>query len=456
MQRQESPTTAASTPALLRATDTRERIAALDVLRGGALLGILVMNIDTFGSPEGFHDIPLDVLSWPYSSVNMALFLIKWIFFEGKMRGLFSMLFGAGVILMTDRAQRRGAGEDIADIYLRRNMLLVLFGLIHGCLIWGSDILFDYGLAALLFLYPCRKLKPKTLLITGTVLSLVVATYGAMLFNGTVDDLSLSRQAREIAAREQAGQPLTEEQKQARQAWQDRIASQRIQPADQQIAAANRGYFAGVAERLPYFLGPMFYRVHIDLIADNVSAMLIGMGLLRIGFLTGELPYGTYIWTALIGFAVSVPVYLVGLLRALASKLNFLTVETWVFGPYYLTREAGMLAITAAIVMLIKSGRLAALQRLVASVGRMALTNYLLTSLICQFVFVWGPWKLFGRLEYYQLCYVVIGVWAVNLIFSSLWLRAFEFGPMEWVWRCLTYLKAQPIRLRQQASRAAR
>ncbi len=120
------------------------------------------------------------------------------------------------------------------------------------------------------------------------------------------------------------------------------------------------------------------------------------------------------------------------------------------FGPYYITREAGSLAIAAVVMLIVKSGRFRMPQRLLAAVGRTALSNYLLTSVLCQTIFIWGPWKLFGKLEYYQLMYVVAGVWVVNLILSTMWLRSFAYGPVEWLWRSLTYAKLQPFRLKAQ------
>ena len=165
------------------ATTGRERISAIDTLRGFALLGILVLNINYFAGPEAAHDIPYEVFSGPHGLANLVTFYVKWIFFEAKMRGMFSMLFGAGVILMTSRAERRGAGQDVADIYLRRNILLLSFGLIHGILIWDGDILFDYALSALLLLYPLRKLPARTLFLTGTFLSLVVGTWTTLVLS---------------------------------------------------------------------------------------------------------------------------------------------------------------------------------------------------------------------------------------------------------------------------------
>ena len=440
----------------LSPTTVPNRISGIDVLRGVALLGILVLNIDDFGNPSPVHDIPvgtpIDNFAGPHAYLNLALLVIKWMFFEGKMRGLFSMLFGAGVILLTSRAERRG-NSNIADIYTRRNLLLLCFGVIHACFIWGGDILFDYGFQALLFLYPARKLKPKTLLWLGTFLSLVVSTAGGFLFLGATHDYSLIRQVSAIQAQQKAGTPITAEQKNQLNQWHDRVESQRLPPEKikEAVQEATLSYPASIIDRAQAFQGG-FYLFHINLLFDMLSAMLIGMGLMKLGFFSGELSYASYWWTALVGFGISAPIYAIGILKAYASGFYFLDLEKWVWLPYYLTREAGSLAIAATVILIVKSGFLKLPKRLLAAVGRTAFSNYILTSLICQTIFVWGPWKLYGKLEYYQLMYVVFGVWVVNLVISPLWLKRFAFGPLEWLWRSLTYGTLQPMRLKTQVT----
>jgi uncharacterized protein len=131
-------------------------------------MGILVMNITDFAYGYRNYAYPLStvkpVFNGPHWKINTAAWFLRWILAEGKMRALFSMLFGAGVILLTERALARGAGILAADIFTRRNMWLVLFGMLHGYLIWSGDILFYYGLAALLFLFPFRNVRVKRLM----------------------------------------------------------------------------------------------------------------------------------------------------------------------------------------------------------------------------------------------------------------------------------------------------
>jgi uncharacterized protein len=210
--------------ALLQPVVERERILSIDILRGCALLGILVSNIDIFSGPEIFFEVPqgLPDTSFINTHLHLNLFILfsKWIFTEGKMRALFSMLFGVGLLLMTERSARNGRSAQLPDIYLRRNIWLCVFGFLHGSLIWAIDILLPYGLSGLLVLYPCRRLKASTLLIAGTLVT-VISSPLLPVFFGTVGDIDLSRRAQSIEAIRQQGIHLNEEQHTVLQQWQN-------------------------------------------------------------------------------------------------------------------------------------------------------------------------------------------------------------------------------------------
>ena len=431
----------------------KDRIFSLDVIRGVALLGILLINIENFAGPEALHDIPVGTpiaaFSGPHAPLHLFILMLKWIFFEGKMNFLFCMLFGASVVLMTTRAERRGTGQQIADIYLRRNLWLALFGLLHGIFIWSGDVLFDYGLVGVLMLFACRKLKARTLFITGTCISVPLVTIALFFWLGSANDFNLSTQAAVADAQERAGQPLTPEQKQAQRDWAARVESQKIsqQSIDASMSVAHETYVAGVIHRVEDYLGSRAAITHFTFATQDLGAMLVGMGLFKFGFLTAEQPYATYIWTAALGFLVAAPMYVIGMWKAYISGFSVLSFDKWICLPYFFNREAAGLALLSIILLVVKSGVFRTFQSMLAAVGRTALSNYLLTSILCQFLFLWGPWKLYGKLEYYQYNYVVLVVWMINLVGSTLWLRAFRFGPMEWVWRSLTYLKFQPMRI---------
>ncbi|MBB5064985.1 DUF418 domain-containing protein [Granulicella mallensis] len=432
----------------------------MDILRGFALMGILLMNINGFGLPIWTQFVPLGTLhpafTGPHAHLNAWVWIVRWILGEGKMRALFSMLFGAGVVLLTSRAEERGEGERVADIFLRRNMWLIAIGLLHAYLIWFGDILVWYGMTALLFLYPCRKLKARTLLTAGT---LVVLVSSLSPFSGGValQDFGLSSKAAAAAATQQSGKALTAAQIGDQKAWEGRLAAWKpdAQAIESDLNLTRSGYVGAQmhhASDASTFQSVIYYTLGFG---DVLGMMLIGMGLARNGFLSGRLPYKTYASVALAGFLISLPAAAMGAWKACESGFDLITSDKWLFLPYELVRVPGALATAALLLMLVKSGFWPSLMKRVAAVGQTALSNYIFTSILCQFVFVWGPYKLYERLEFYQLFYVVAAVWAVNLIWSSIWLRYFEFGPLEWVWRSLTYWKKQPMRLQSKVARGA-
>jgi uncharacterized protein len=173
-----------------------ERINSMDVLRGFSLMGILVMNICDFAYGFTNYAYPLStvkpVFDGPHWKINTVAWFLRWILAEGKMRALFSMLFGAGVILLTERALARGAGIRVADIFTRRNMWLVLFGMLHGYLIWSGDILFYYGTAALLFLFPFRNVRVKRLMWVAGIILLINSV---LIFGGQYGTAYSAKQA---------------------------------------------------------------------------------------------------------------------------------------------------------------------------------------------------------------------------------------------------------------------
>jgi uncharacterized protein len=184
------------------------------------------------------------------------------------------------------------------------------------------------------------------------------------------------------------------------------------------------------------------------LIVESLGGMMLGMALCKMGFLTARFRYFDYLCVSIAGFALSAPFYVCGVLKSYESGFFFYTVEKYLFLPYELTRFTSTFGVLGIVMIIIKSGAFRRTRFALAAVGRTALSNYILTSLLCQLIFLWGPWKLFGRIDYVDRHLVMLGVWATNIVASMLWLKAFEFGPIEWVWRSLTYAKLQPMRMR--------
>jgi len=427
-----------------------ERISSVDVLRGFALLGILVMNISDYALPEGFAYNPriLGLLG----KSSLLLWAGRFILFEGKMRALFSMLFGAGVILLTSRLEKRGDAAIAGDIFARRNLWLTLFGLLHAFFLWWGDILYFYGMTALLFLYPCRKLKARTLLIAGALVVLCGVGYRTIRLESR---LHLAQRA-EAAKRLQAGQALTEEQKEDINAWDKIVERSHPDPKEieQEIAEMRGGYAAVFRHNAPIVVeeqGAGFYRFGF---LDSLGMMLLGMGLLQAGFLSGQLSYRAYAWIAVTGYAVGSPLGLVCTWQVWRHGFEPLAMLQWEFLPYDVQRVCVGMAHAAVLLLIVKAGALRWATKSLAAVGQMALSNYLGTTVICTMVFDGWGFALFGRMPFYKLFYVVALIWVVNLVSSTIWLKYFRFGPLEWAWRSLTYWRVQPMRRRELTARS--
>jgi uncharacterized protein len=419
-----------------RPVTQRERIPTIDVVRGVALMGILLMNIASFSGPLEMYVNPLMVGN--HRTYNLIAWTLRWVLFEGKMRAAFSMLFGAGVILLTERAERRGS-KNAADVFLRRNMWLVLFGVLHFYFVWMGDILYYYGLTALLFLYPCRKVRFRNLLIAGlAVLILGVASDAYQ----AIDGIRVRNQGLAAQALVTSGKKLTTDQQDALKKWNDTL-DKRKKDHDEDLKAMRGSYLDALkyhGEWGPRIQADSYYMFGFT---DMLGMMLIGMGLYRMGFLTGALSYKAYVWTIAIGFLLSIPIN--GAEAWGVIRDNFQPESSW-WVLYQIGRLTGAIANVALVVIVAKAGLIPWLTRRIAAVGQTALSNYLFTSISCTLLFNGFGFGLYGKLEYYQLYAVVACVWTLNLILSPIWLRHFQFGPMEWVWRSLTYWKRQPMR----------
>jgi uncharacterized protein len=427
--------------AALSPISARERIATVDVARGFALLGILLMNVIGFAFPFTAYFNP--TVAGGITGWNLAAWCIQIIAFDGKMRALFSMLFGAGVLILTARGEYRGAGIATADIYYRRTLWLLLFGIAHAYLLWWGDILYPYALCGLV-LFPLRVLRPSTLLIVAAVLFLVMAvmSVGQGLSLRELRDKALAARAAEAKRA-----TLTAEQKKDKEDWEKALKG--MQPPPEEIKketdAFRGGYLATLRQRagiIASWHGKPFYS---PLFFDFYSMMLLGMAFLKLDILTGARSRAFYIRMAVFGFLIGLPLNSVSAWQAVASNFEITTMPI-AFCTYQFGRLAVAAGYLAVLILIVKAGVLTLLP--LAAVGQMALSNYVAQSVLCNFIFYGFGLGLFGRLDRHQLYPVVLAVWAFHLIWSPLWLRHFHFGPLEWCWRSLTYWKRQPMRIR--------
>ncbi|WP_411768099.1 DUF418 domain-containing protein [Winogradskyella sp. A3E31] len=425
---------------ILQPVQKKDRINSLDVIRGIALLGILLMNIHGMGLPFAYGN---PTVAGGSEGLNLYVWIMNEMLFEGTMRGLFTLLFGAGVILLTERLETRGAGIKTADIYYRRLLWLLLFGIIHAyVLLWDGEILYPYALFGLM-LFPFRNTKPKQLIIFG----LCLLSIGILWSIGDrVEDLKVQKEGIEAIAIEKQGDSLTDVQQTAFDKWEDLQKTKTPEEIQERIEDMNQGYFGVMKAKIRENQFMQTWVTYRYWPWDLMSFMLIGMAFFKLRIFHGEKSFKFYAILMAIG-------YLVGL------TLNYFETKTILDGGFNvmsfseagITYEIGRIFTTLGHVglfmLFIKSGILGFLQSALAAVGKMALTNYLMHSIIAAFVFFGFGFGLYGQLERYELYYVVFSIWIFQLIVSPIWLHYFRFGPAEWLWRSLTYKKKQPFKL---------
>jgi uncharacterized protein len=420
--------------------EKKSRIVALDVMRGIVLFGILLMNINGFGLAHAYSNPTI-------SGGSTGLDLITWIttnmLFEGTMRALFSLLFGVGMFVLLDGLERRGAGIKGADIYFRRLLWLLFFGLVHGyLLLWIGEILYQYAIMGLL-VYSFRNMIPTKLIAIAVFLFAAGSLWNYMDYR---KEVKFMEDVAKMQALQAENKPLDRDLQKVSYKWDQRQWDRSAAGVAEYNENMRKGYFQVVA-----FLAPQNQRYdehwsyRYDLF-DVFSMMLLGIALFKLKLLSAEKPYTLYALIAAIGYLVglSVNYYEVNLIMT----DNF---SSTAFAKSNITYDLGRVFVAMGhiglIMMFCKVPTLRWLKNGLSAVGKMALTNYLMHSVICLIIFTGVGFGQFGKLLRHELIYVVVSIWIFQLIISPIWLRYFQYGPMEWLWRSLSYQKRQPFKL---------
>lgn len=400
-------------------TSATPRLMTLDGLRGLAVMGIVLMNIAAFALPEAAYFNPLAF--GPAGPAEIALWAVQFVLVDGKMRGLFSLLFGASLLLVLDRA--RNAGGDADRAHFRRMGWLLLFGLVHFFLIWRGDILTLYaaiGCVAWFF----SEASTRRLIGWGAImLAVALLAYGRLVL------LMLPSGAGDAAA------------------WATLQNAYGV-PDAASVAreiAIYRGDYGGIVRHHVGDLGWLPLAQILLVGPETLALMLFGMAALRGGFLTGGWSRAAYVRAALLGYGLGLPL---SLLLAWACWRSGFDARMMLAAalPLGLLPRLFMLIGHAALAMLWLTGGGGPLRRRVAAVGRAAFSNYLGSSLLMAGLFYGYGLGLFGRLDRFALLGTVIAAWALMLWWSRPWLDRFAYGPLEWLWRSLARGERQSFR----------
>lgn len=407
---------------------TTDRLISLDAIRGVAVMGILAMNIVAFALPFPAYSNP--AAGGPPGNVDLAAWFFNFIFIDSKMRGMFSMLFGASTLLVIDSAAAQG--RSAAGTHYPRMFWLALFGLAHFYFIWFGDILFLYAICGLL-LFLFRNLSVRALVRwaigfffvgTGILIlgwaSLAMAEAGMMPPDATA---AMQQSLVQMDAEMGPGTPVYAKE-----------------------IALYQGSYASIAGHRMGAMGAMPFVSLLMFLGETMGLMLVGMALFRSRMLTGDWDAARYRKWAVTGFLIATPPLAV--LAWYQCDAGFSAVS--VFGaslslsvPFDVAMTIGWAAL---IMWMIKAVIGDALRDRLAATGRMAFTNYLTTSIVMTTIFYGYGLGLFGSVGRAPLYLFCFAMWAAMLLWSKPWLARYHYGPLEWVWRSLSRFTLQPMR----------
>ena len=395
---------------------TAARIQSLDLVRGIAVLGILAVNIAGFAGPSAGTDTPW--LPHPASVAGETAFALTFLLFEGKMRALFSMLFGASMLLFVERAE--AARRDGEMLQLRRLGWLALFGYLHYVLFWWGDILFVYAVGGL-FALPLRRFPDRVLLALALVI--FVGWHGWGIIDSVGEMLGLVS-------------PVAQHQ-----AMAATLSHMQVETAQ-----AHLGFGAQIADKLATAPGwPVVMTLYT--IGETLPLMLLGMVLLRSGFFSGEWSRHRLVMMASVGL-ISGTAWTLALLDWVWSRHFPATVMPDILAYWTAPGHLAM-ALGYAATLMLAAPRLAEtwLGRRLSAAGRAAFSNYLGTTMVMTALFYGWGLGLYGHVTPALQPLFVLGGWGLMLAWSAPWLARFRQGPLEWAWRSLTEWQLMPWRI---------
>ena len=393
-----------------------ERIGSLDLIRGLAVLGILAINIGGFAGPSLATLSPN--LPYPGGAADEMSFAVNFLLFEGKMRALFSMLFGASLLLLIERNDEQGRFG--IGVQVRRLSWLALFGLAHFYVLWWGDILFGYAVAGF-FALLLSEIAPRRLAIAAVAIFTIWHASGAAVYapNVMLENAVLAGEATPGQSSDYAKylQDVRDYGVAETEAMQGSFAAQVVYRFTQLPLQPFTGALEGLGETLPL--------------------MMLGMALLGSGFFAGRWRGRTMALMAAGG--ISGGLALTALILALVWPRGFpptmmdSAINYWTALPHLL------MALGYAALLVLVAPRLAnrVPGRWLMACGKMAFSNYIGTTVLMTWIFYgWGLGWI-GRFgNAWQWLFVVLG-WAVMVVFSNMWLARFRRGPLEWLWRSL-------------------
>lgn len=392
---------------------SKERFLSLDLIRGIAMLGILFMNIQSFSMINAAYANPLAFED--LNGINYWVWYFSHLLADSKFMTLFSVLFGAGMVLFAENAVKKGLAPTY--LFLRRNFLLLIIGLIHAYFLWFGDILFSYAVCGFMFFF-FRNSKSDNLINWGIFLIAFEIVLG-MGISSTFLHIPEADYTEMLQSWQPNGDAINEE-----------------------IAIYQGSYSDQLKDRMGKVVTFQTFGLLIYTFWRSGGLMLIGMALYKNGFLTGQLSNRFYTLTGTVSLIIGLAITAYGIDQQFGHgwTMEYSMLQGSQFN--YVGSLGTALGYACFIILFAKMKGFDFIKKLFSNVGRMALSNYILQSIICTFIFYGFGLGWFAETSRFHQLLVVLLVSTIQIVWSTIWLQYFKQGPLEMLWKRLTYTSA--------------
>ena len=404
-----------------------ERIESIDILRGFALLGILIMNISSFAMPSMAYYSPV---VYDINPLNHIIYSVTHIIADQKFMAIFSMLFGASTILFINSVKKKEKSPLL--LFYSRNFWLLMLGWIHSTYLWYGDILLFYALCAfILFLF--KNLSPKKKFILGCLIYLLPTFLNYATYEYVIDHLGQEEQDVIIKHWNPSNEILQQEIDAYRGSYKKQVQHRAQMWSSNEYNEDNSSGGIGA--------GIIGLSLLIDLFCRSFGMMLIGMACFSWGVFSNTLTKTFYKKLVIYGFGIGLPLSMIGLFYTYLYDWDWKYIQFLGRSPNNIATPLIAFGYIGVIMIWIQEDKFKSLQEKLRAIGKSALTAYLIQTLISTFIFYGIGLGLFGYVNRLYQLVIMFFIWGVLLKLCPLWLSKYQFGPIEWIWRILTHMK---------------
>ena len=407
-----------------------ERIESIDVLRGFALLGILIMNISSFAMPSMAYFSPV---VYDINPLNHIIYSITHIIADQKFMAIFSMLFGASTILFINSVKKRGKSPFL--LFYSRNFWLLILGWIHSSYLWYGDILFIYALCAFLLFF-FKNITPKKQFILGCLIYLIPTFSNYATYEYVIDYLDQAEKDVIIKHWNPSNEVLQQELDAYRGPYKKQVQHRAKMWSSNNENNDSSGDIGG---------GILGLSILMDLFSRSFGMMLIGMACFSWGVFSNALTKSFYKKLMIYGLGIGLPLSMIGLFFTYSFDWDWKYIQFLGRSPNNIATPFIAFGYVGIIMLWIRKGSFRNFQEKLRTIGKTALTAYLIQTVLATFIFYGIGLSLFGYVNRAYQLVIMFFIWFVLLKLCPMWVSKYHYGPVEWIWRMLTHMKLIPL-----------